>query len=240
MPVNYLTGYATGGAAARPDSFSGLDPRFAQSLAELYRAAPDNIRSNLQITSAYRSPQVQQELWDNAVRQYGSEAAARKWVAPPGNSKHNSGTAIDFRYGNDAARQWAHQNATKFNLAFPLSHEPWHVEPAWARGVASAFAPQQRQAPAMNAITQNFLSQSSSPFSTNASGQTTRRVYNADTNSFEDRVIPGVPAGGGGGGPSIASAFAPSSNISTNQSGQTTRRMYDADSNSFVDRVIRI
>jgi hypothetical protein len=132
--------YAVGGAAARPDSFTGLDPEFAAALqAMLLAAEADGL--SLRITSAYRSPDVQAKLWDDAVVKYGSEEAARKWVAPPGRSMHNRGVAVDFagpdgllRDAKSAEAQWLATNAARFGLNVPMSWEPWQIEMAGARG----------------------------------------------------------------------------------------------------------
>lgn len=50
------------------------------------------------VTSAYRSTEKQARLFAEAVQKYGSEAAARKKVAPPGSSKHEGGTALDVTW----------------------------------------------------------------------------------------------------------------------------------------------
>lgn len=123
---------ATGGAT-RPDSFTGMDPRFGSALANMFAAAPANVQSALQVSSGYRSPERQAQLWQDALAKYGSADAARKWVAPPGNSNHNHGVAADLKYLAPIAKDWAHQNAAQFGLSFPLSNEDWHVELAGAR-----------------------------------------------------------------------------------------------------------
>lgn len=125
--------FAVGGAT-RPDSFSGLDPDFQAALAQMFQAAPPEVQPHLRITSGFRSPQRQAELWQGALAKYGSPDAARKWVAPPGNSKHNHGQAVDLKYLDPIATKWAHENAAKFGLAFPLANENWHIEPIGARG----------------------------------------------------------------------------------------------------------
>ncbi|MDV2964520.1 M15 family metallopeptidase [Nitratireductor aquimarinus] len=122
------------GGGLRPDAMTGLDADFNSALVNLFSAAPEDIRGNLRVTSAYRSPEVQQKLFSDALAKYGSEAAARKWVAPPGKSRHNHGGAVDLKYLNDAARQWAHDNASAYGLHFPMGHEPWHIEMAGSRG----------------------------------------------------------------------------------------------------------
>lgn len=132
--------YAVGGAAARPDSFTGLNPAFASGVYGMVQAAHD-AGVPLQITSAYRSPDLQAQLYDAAVKKYGSPEAARKWVAPPGKSQHNFGTAVDFaidgsliRDANSPAAKWIAQNASKYGLSVPMDWEPWQVEMAGARG----------------------------------------------------------------------------------------------------------
>jgi hypothetical protein len=126
-----FTPYATGGAAARPDSFTGMADPFQQALARMLQDAPEEVK--LGITSGYRSPEVQQRLWEEALAKYGSEAEARKWVAPPGKSQHNHGNAADLEFMSPAAQEWVHANAERYGLAFPLSNEAWHVELAGAR-----------------------------------------------------------------------------------------------------------
>ncbi len=120
--------------ATRPDAMTNLDPAFASSLAVMFAAAPPDVQQNLRVMSAYRDIARQQQLWDEALAKYGDPEIADNWVAPPGRSNHNHGRAADLRYLDDMAREWAHANAQQFGLAFPLGNEPWHIEPAGARG----------------------------------------------------------------------------------------------------------
>jgi hypothetical protein len=148
--------YAVGGAAARPDSFTGLNPDYAARVAQLVMAAEQELGPGaLKITSAYRSPEKQAELYEAAIRKYGSPEAARKWVAPPGRSKHNAGLAVDFanaqgsllRDASSREAQWIRENAGRFGLDVPMSWEPWQVELAGARGQSGAPG-----APSVNAL----------------------------------------------------------------------------------------
>lgn len=86
----------------------------------------------LRIVSGYRSVERQAQLWANAVKRYGSEKAARKWVAPPGKSNHNHGAAGDIGPGKGLSKEQAYaliqQLAPKFGLHTPMPWEPWHVE----------------------------------------------------------------------------------------------------------------
>lgn len=129
--------YAVGGAASREDSFSKLNPQYAQRVASMIAAADQELGpQSLRITSAYRSPDLQAKLFADAVNKYGSESAARKWVAPPGKSRHNFGLAVDFadasgkmlRDPNSREAKWIAENAARFGLAVPMSWEPWQVE----------------------------------------------------------------------------------------------------------------
>jgi LAS superfamily LD-carboxypeptidase LdcB len=88
-------------------------------------AERDGVR--LQITSGYRSVEHQARLYRDAIRRYGSEAAARKWVAPPGRSNHQKGKALDIA-NNGGAHAWLRANGHRFGFYQPMSWEPWHWE----------------------------------------------------------------------------------------------------------------
>lgn len=140
MAEDILRRYAVGGAT-RPDSFSGLRPEFTSALARLFQEAPANVQNGLRVSSGYRSPERQSQLWAEALTKYGSPEAARKWVAPPGRSQHNHGGAVDLKYLDPAAKEWAHANADKYGLSFPLSNENWHVELKGGRDGTAPAAP---------------------------------------------------------------------------------------------------
>jgi len=113
--------------------------------AAAWRALVDEARADgiaaplLLPVSGFRSPHHQAELWRQALLRYGSPAIARRYVAPPGGSAHQSGRAIDFYLGgrNDSrniphlrtlpAYQWLVDYAADFGF-YPYSVEPWHWE----------------------------------------------------------------------------------------------------------------
>ena len=138
--------YERAGTAGKgQDHVDGLDEGFATNLLALFEDAPHAIRDGLQIGSGYRSDARQRELFDAAVKKYGSPEVARKWVAPPGKSQHNHGNAVDIWYNGtrlDKApaevRQWVHDNAAAYGLRFPMEWESWHIEPNGARGGSTA------------------------------------------------------------------------------------------------------
>jgi len=123
-----ISKHVTGAAATRSNSITGLKPEFRDAFGRMMRDAPKSVRDNVKIFSSFRDPKLQAKLYANALKKYGSEKAARKWVAPPGKSQHNHGTAMDLRYGTDEAKQWMHRNAAKYGLNYRMSHEPWHIE----------------------------------------------------------------------------------------------------------------
>lgn len=134
------TKYAIGGAT-RPDSFSKMTPAMRQGLASMLTAAEQELGAGLQVYSGYRSPELQARLYADALERYGSEEEARKWVAPPGNSRHNTGQAADLKWNGvrldqapEEIQAWVRDNASRFGLDVPMEWEPWQVEEAGARG----------------------------------------------------------------------------------------------------------
>lgn len=125
----------------QPKSYvTDLNDDFAGRLAGLIKSAPPEIKQHLGVLSGARSVKRQAELWDAALKRYGSVAEARKWVAPPGKSRHNTGKAADLAWKGDYLRnapawvvKWVHDNAAAQGLEFPLANENWHVELAGDR-----------------------------------------------------------------------------------------------------------
>ena len=76
------------------------------------------------LNSGYRPDWYQTMLFKAAVKKYGSEAAARKWVAPPGRSRHRF---KDWRGAADATNG-AGLDAAASQIVRPMSWEPWHVQ----------------------------------------------------------------------------------------------------------------
>lgn len=95
-------------------------------------AAADGI--TLSPSSGYRTYDHQNRLWRNALARYGTAAAARRWVAPPGNSNHGWGLAVDEgviynnRSPSNPVYRWLSANAGRFGFWQRMSWEPWHWE----------------------------------------------------------------------------------------------------------------
>lgn len=117
----------------------GMDPDFAAKLQGLVNAS----QGKVWINSGYRSVERQTQLYNDAIKKYGSPEAARKWVAPPGHSNHNKGLAADL--GGDMTL--AHRLASQFGLVFPMGWEPWHIEPPNARSKNPNYAMSQTTPP---------------------------------------------------------------------------------------------
>lgn len=114
------------------DAASGLD--------KIYDIAKQRGIS-LRVVSSYRSVEQQSYLYDQALKKYGSASAARKWVAPPGKSRHNSGKAIDiymYRNGKQISQKEFDEIAAKAGMYRPMSWEGWHIEPLSTNALRAA------------------------------------------------------------------------------------------------------
>lgn len=133
--------FLTGIAARGGYSVDNLDEAFATNLAALIQDAPPEIRAGLGITSGFRSHEHQAQL-------FAQSDGSGRMVARPGNSNHEAradGTAkaVDLNWNGQRldqapqhVREWVHANAGKYNMYFPMSWEPWHIEPTGTRGGA--------------------------------------------------------------------------------------------------------
>lgn len=106
-----------------------VEATFNKSLSKFLAA----LGGRAKVTSGKRSTQRQAELWEQALKKYGSPEIARKWVAPPGKSKHEQGLAADLGYVSPEVKAEAHRLARQYGLHFPLANEDWHVEPIGSR-----------------------------------------------------------------------------------------------------------
>jgi hypothetical protein len=115
----------------RPDKLnSTLEVRFLAA-----QAAAEAAGFSLIITSGYRSQALQERLFADAVKKYGSEEEASKWVLPKDISHHPWGTAIDVNYpGDKTAVKWLEDNGSLFGLCRVYENEWWHFEPIIAPG----------------------------------------------------------------------------------------------------------
>jgi secretion/DNA translocation related TadE-like protein len=92
----------------------GLQPWFVTRLACLFGRVP-----GIDTISGFRTRAQQAALY----------RAKPDLAAPPGHSNHEIGLAADLGYESQAAEDAAHRAAPSCGLRFPMSYEPWHVEP---------------------------------------------------------------------------------------------------------------
>lgn len=112
------------------------------AVARGLNAIGNRIHRRLRINEGTRTHARQQDLWDDAVRRYGSEAAAARWVARPGTSRHEDhdgdgwGDAADVQDALDGENlrpmlerrnlvDWVRDD---LGLTFPMDYEPWHIQ----------------------------------------------------------------------------------------------------------------
>jgi hypothetical protein len=136
------------GAGKAASHITGLSDPFEAALSRMLADAPASVRGAVTINSGFRSVERQTELFNAAVAKYGSVAAARRWVAPPGRSQHNFGNAADLGFQSGEAREWFHTNAGRYGLEFPMGHEPWHIQGTKGLGDGGAADAVQRLAEA--------------------------------------------------------------------------------------------
>ena len=106
-------------AAARavvaiPDGTEGLQPHFIARLSCLFARVP-----GLWIVSGFRTRAEQADLYEEKP----------DLAAPPGHSNHELGLAADLGYPSGQAQRAAHHEAVGCGLEYPMSYEPWHIEP---------------------------------------------------------------------------------------------------------------
>ena len=118
LEKNTASAYATLVKAARAEGFQA--PLFA-------------------VVSGYRDQKKQADLFQKALKKYGSVAEARKWVAPPGHSAHGTGCAVDLWLGFPCGKEtnaqikksdayhWMVRNASACGFN-PYTREGWHWE----------------------------------------------------------------------------------------------------------------
>jgi hypothetical protein len=134
-------------------SLDGLHPSIMRPRVEAVLADPDAIALRLYVISAFRPIAKQQQLFTAAVKKYGSERAARKWVAAPGHSNHGPtlddaghkvidqahdgrwGSAVDFGLPGvhaaegqwpDALKHRVDVICARHGLRSPMEWEDWH------------------------------------------------------------------------------------------------------------------
>ena len=114
-----LPGEAVGGRIVPPVAVGGRVAGLVPSFLAALRAYSSGIGRNLTVNSGFRSRAQQAALY----------AAKPGLAAPPGRSNHEKGLAADIspQLGGTALGNPA---ANRYGLRYPMSYEPWHIEPS--------------------------------------------------------------------------------------------------------------
>jgi LAS superfamily LD-carboxypeptidase LdcB len=106
-------------------ALANLDPNLLDAIRQ---AATDAARDGVefQLNSGWRSPEYQEQLLGQAVSEYGSEAAAARWVGTATTSAHVSGDAVDI--GPFPATAWLSEHGAHYGLCQIYRNESWHFE----------------------------------------------------------------------------------------------------------------
>ena len=129
---NHAPDHELGGPLDTSDPTVGrLDPDLLGALQAAARdAQTDGVR--MVVTSGWRSRSHQQRLFAEAVRTYGSEAEARRYVSTPDTSEHVTGDAVDV--GPTDADSWLSRHGARYGLCQMYANEVWHYELATTPG----------------------------------------------------------------------------------------------------------
>lgn len=127
-------GFLDGSASPFDVSVAAVGRLDTDLLRAVQRAARDAAEDGVAfaITSGWRSPGYQQQLLDEAVAEYGSLEAARRFVATPETSAHVTGDAVDI--GPAEADKWLSKHGSDYGLCQTYANEAWHFELATAPG----------------------------------------------------------------------------------------------------------
>ncbi len=129
-----------GRLGCKPNPPDGFDNAMRRASSRVSKIPLERMRSDSWSNAfheALRQLNVEPNCSANSLRT--AVARARKWVAPPGRSKHHTGRAIDIQLGGGTSRQYARAqrrtaafrwlvcNGKRFGF-HPLPNEPWHWE----------------------------------------------------------------------------------------------------------------
>ena len=126
-----------------------FDSRAANELMEMLQDMKASGASNIWIQSGYRTPEYQENLYQNKVQDFivmgktrqDAEVLASKWVNKSETSEHNLGLAVDFNnvkkdFENTKEFAWLVKNAENYGFILrykeekqditKVNYEPWH------------------------------------------------------------------------------------------------------------------
>lgn len=137
--LNEAVRAAIAAAQANAGRATGLHPKFV----EFFNNWNASLNNKFRIGSGWRSYEAQAALYNDYINGVPGQAPA----APPGRSNHEKGLAIDLSPSRTTGAERAAGAA--FDLRWPMSYEPWHVEPANIPAFLARYGP----APGAYAVT---------------------------------------------------------------------------------------
>lgn len=117
--------FGTTAADTEYAGISNLSPELRDALQKATRDA-ESESVYVMVNSGWRSAELQTQLLQDAVAEYGSAEEAARWVASPETSLHVSGDAVDVE--GDGASDWLATNGAEYGLCQTYLNEPWHFE----------------------------------------------------------------------------------------------------------------
>ncbi|HEU5161471.1 MAG TPA: M15 family metallopeptidase [Streptosporangiaceae bacterium] len=108
------------------EDLSGLTPETLTAFTRARAEAFWRHRQLIGLTSGYRDAAEQHRIFTREVRRTGSEAAARRRVLPPEESRHVRGLALDVRPAEGA--RWLERHGWRYGLYRVYDNEWWHFE----------------------------------------------------------------------------------------------------------------
>lgn len=128
-PIGAEDGVIEDGQIVDADTDIPAVTRLESRLRDAMRAASASAAAEgvvLDISSGWRSVRYQDQLFRDAVAQYGGEQAAREFVAPADRSRHVTGEAVDI--GGLEGQLWLMEHGWRFGLCQTFANERWHFE----------------------------------------------------------------------------------------------------------------
>ncbi len=104
---------------------ANLDPALLEALRQAATDAADDGVAFV-VNGGWRSPEYQDQLFQEAIAEYGSPEEAGRWVATAATSSHVSGAAVDI--GELDATAWLSEHGAEYGLCQIYDNEPWHYE----------------------------------------------------------------------------------------------------------------
>ena len=128
LPLGEADGVVPNGVTVFDDEYPAVANLDADLLNALRQAAMDAAGDGMEffVNSGWRSPEYQEQLFREAILEYGSEEEGARWVATVDTSPHVSGDAVDI--GLVDATAWLSEHGAAYGLCQIYVNEPWHFE----------------------------------------------------------------------------------------------------------------